>query len=214
MAQYCANQSSRLCHIYVPKWGDYAARLFILGGGESQFLHIARWIILLYSATFCKRIGSEVKTLRAFNDSDYAFGARVQKTNSWRRARSCCIPELLALKGLTYARLSRKLLGNAYSWLPLTKRVLHFSLHACGFSFHFAECPRNQKGIWWENKLPLLCCSLHSSAPRERERERQYLTKLIRKTSIPCTHFIWNNGNVQRVINSIMKIELIPRRIN
>ena len=33
------------------------------------------------------------------------------------------------------------------------------------------------------------------------ERERQYLTKLIRKTSIPCTHFIWNNGNVQRAIN-------------
>ena len=51
----------------------------------------------LYSAKTFKRFGSEMRKLRAFKDSDCTFGARVRQTAG---ARSCCIPELLALKGL------------------------------------------------------------------------------------------------------------------
>ena len=49
---------------------------------------------ILFCKTF-KRIGSEIRKLRVFEDIDYAFGDR--KTTG---ARSCCIPEPQALKGL------------------------------------------------------------------------------------------------------------------
>ena len=55
------------------------------------------WTILLYSAKICKRIGSEIRKFGAFKDGDCRFGARVRRTAG---ARSCCTPELLALKGL------------------------------------------------------------------------------------------------------------------
>ena len=56
--------------------------------------------ILLYSAKYCNRIGSdEITELQAFTDSDCTFGARVRKTAG---ARCCCIPELPALKGLKH----------------------------------------------------------------------------------------------------------------
>jgi len=55
------------------------------------------WTILLYSAKICKRIGSEIRKFRAFEDGDCTFRARVRRTAG---ARSCCTPELLALKGL------------------------------------------------------------------------------------------------------------------
>ena len=48
--------------------------------------------------TFGAKTGLEIRKLRAFKDSDCTFGARVRKTAG---ARICCIPELLALKGLT-----------------------------------------------------------------------------------------------------------------
>ena len=50
--------------------------------------------------TFGAKIGLEIRKLRAFKikDSDCTFGARVRKIAG---ARICCIPELLALKGLT-----------------------------------------------------------------------------------------------------------------
>ena len=54
--------------------------------------------ILLYSAKLPKEFGSEIRKLRAFEDSDCTVGARIRKTAG---ARSCCIPELLALKGLS-----------------------------------------------------------------------------------------------------------------
>ena len=44
-----------------------------------------------------KRIGREIRKLLVFKDGDCTFGARDRKTAG---ARSCCIPELLALKGL------------------------------------------------------------------------------------------------------------------
>ena len=51
--------------------------------------------------TFGTKIGSEIRKLRAFKDSDCTFGARVGKIAG---ARSCCIPELLALKGLNSSK--------------------------------------------------------------------------------------------------------------
>ena len=47
-----------------------------------------------------KTIGSDMWKLRAFEDRDFTFGARVRKTVG---ARSYCILELLALKGLKSA---------------------------------------------------------------------------------------------------------------
>ena len=47
---------------------------------------------------FAKELVSEIRKLRAFKNRDYTFGARVRKKAG---ARSCCIPELLALKPLT-----------------------------------------------------------------------------------------------------------------
>ena len=41
----------------------------------------------------------------AFKDSDCTFGAKVRKTAG---ARSCCIPELLALKGLKKKKKKRE----------------------------------------------------------------------------------------------------------
>ena len=48
---------------------------------------------------FAKELVSEIRKLRAFKNRDYTFGARVRKKKAG--ARSCCIPELLALKRLT-----------------------------------------------------------------------------------------------------------------
>ena len=45
----------------------------------------------------CKIFGSDIRKLWAFRDSDCTLGASVRKTAG---ARSCCIPELLAMKGL------------------------------------------------------------------------------------------------------------------
>ena len=46
------------------------------------YVHVqtSRKIILLYSAKNGKRIGSEIRKLRVFKDSDCTFGARVSKT--------------------------------------------------------------------------------------------------------------------------------------
>ena len=45
-----------------------------------------------------KELVSEIGKLRAFKNRDYTFGARIRKKAG---VRSCCIPELLALKELT-----------------------------------------------------------------------------------------------------------------
>ena len=96
MSQYCAHEASCRCHIYMPRSGNSFVRT-----GNERFTTTLKlmntWTTLLYSANNCKIIGSEIRTLRAFKDSDSTFGARVRKTVG---TRSCCIPELLGLKGL------------------------------------------------------------------------------------------------------------------
>ena len=104
--QYCVHQASHRCHIYVSKSGG----CFVRRGNET-------W--KKYETLICRKLqpfdfilqkkkkkqknwfrNKEVKKKRlwAFKDSDCMFGARVRKTAG---ARSCCIPELLAIKGLS-----------------------------------------------------------------------------------------------------------------
>ena len=93
--EYCAHRASCSCQIYVPRSGDYTIRLkarYLGRSGKPYFAHGTK----NHLTEFCKNFKSEIKKLREFEDSDCRFGARVRKTAG---ARSCYIPELLALKG-------------------------------------------------------------------------------------------------------------------
>ena len=99
VSQYCAHKASRGYHIYVPKSGDY----FVRTGNEKSttFKLMNTWTALLYSAKNCKNNWFRyVEVTGVFEDRDFTFGARVRKTVG---ARSYCILELLALKGLRRA---------------------------------------------------------------------------------------------------------------
>ena len=109
-----ANQTKRqsllsLCHKTVPaKLPAYVTFMcpyqeaicyFVRTGNEKRttLKVIKNGNILLYSAENCKITGLEIRTSRVFKESDCTSGARIRKTVS---TKSCCIPELLALKGL------------------------------------------------------------------------------------------------------------------
>ena len=71
----------------------YSAKIGKKNGSEIKELRAFKYS----DCTFGAKIGLEIRKLRAFKNSDCTFGARVRKIAG---ARICCIPELLALKGL------------------------------------------------------------------------------------------------------------------
>ena len=98
VSQYCSHHASLWCLIYVPKSGFCCVRI-----SSERSATTLKWSKLepfyFILQEHCESIGSEITKLRAFRDSDCTFGARVRKT-AGTRSCCCCIPELLALKGL------------------------------------------------------------------------------------------------------------------
>ena len=97
----------------------------------------------LFCKTNYKRIGSEITKPRVFKDDDCTFGARVRKTTTTKQqqqktagARSCCIPELLELKGLTKTGDEHNLNTNPskrkFTDLKKKKKFSKRAIRACG----------------------------------------------------------------------------------
>ena len=109
MSQHCAQQASHWCHIYLPKSGDSFVKKMVMKEVQPH-LHwwkLEPFYFILQKKS--KKIGSAVRKLQAFKDSDCMFCARVRKTSG---TRNCCVPELLALKGLILVTIMNDFAGH------------------------------------------------------------------------------------------------------
>ena len=80
-----------------------------------------------FSAKHCKKIASAAGIFfTAFKDRDCMFCARVRKTSG---ARNCCVPELLALKGLILVTIMNYFAGHfsIRAWEKQQKLVIVYS---------------------------------------------------------------------------------------
>ena len=105
----CPASFPLMSHLFAEIRGQFCKK----NGNErstATFTLIKTGTILLYFAKKkCKKIGSAVRKLQACKDSDCMFCARVRKTSG---ARNCCVPELLALKGLILVTIMNDFAGH------------------------------------------------------------------------------------------------------
>ena len=90
-SQYCAHQASRRCHSHVPKLEDYIVRMGNKRSTTTQYSRKSEpFYFILEKKKKCKRIGSEIRQLRAFKYSECTFGASQKNKN-----KKSCRQELL-----------------------------------------------------------------------------------------------------------------------
>ena len=130
-SQCCTHRVSRQCHVSVPKSGDCFVRT-----DNEKSTTLNRWQLepfhLILLKKTAKRIDSEIWKLQAFKDGDCTFGTRVRKTAG---ARSCCIPELLALTFLSKYLQKYK---SHYLLLSLFQAVFPSIVHISKTSFNLS----------------------------------------------------------------------------
>ena len=112
----------------------------------------------------CKKIGSAVRKLQAFKDSDCMFCARVRKTSG---TRNCCVPELLALKGLSLVTIMNDFAGHfsIRVWEKQQKLAIVYSeeIHASSDSKHLDPSTALPEFCVWDiAKYRFLYCAFCS----------------------------------------------------
>lgn len=189
MSQHCAQQASHWCHIYLPKSGDCFVKKMVM---KEVQLHLHWWklepfhFILHKKKEKKKKIVSAVRKLQPFKDSDCMFCARVRKTSG---ARNCCVPEVLALKGLILVTIMKDFAGHfsIRVWEKQQQLAIVYSeeIHASSDrEHHDPSAALPAFSVWDIAKYRFLCCAFCSLGTEFSGNSKQRLVFPLQSTRV------------------------------